>query len=644
MNLLKRTLVAEVSASTMTSSVLSSEAPCDNNSKLATSSNPSPGSLTPSAIRNYIIFTIVLPTLFAFILTAGLGTTFIVWLVSHRVQSEETPSGFFMVDEGTGPGGEASLRGLTITSLTSYLVTLVNPLVMALLAYLVALKWLAAQTASGTNGIGYSSELPTPLQYGLMLRLIGADLFSLWDSTRYLIWGSNKRAKTPQSFLVVFITALLSYVLTHAVGGADFWLHNTTSAAVLNVTSRIASPPNYSIAFNDSLCSEWDGGGSNNVCLVSNDGWGEGDPWVSTRGLLVASNSSVDLDMVTLADSDDATVLIPRVTDPDVEFRMSTYGTRVHCQSLNSVCIRDENATKSCANVGARQLPYNISVSAILGDVGGLSVGPTLGFNETQGRLPSNPTTTFLNLQWSSCTHSTFVPPSAAIDAYPNPHINLYARCNITYFRGVVKRRPGGDSRQYVLEQESLTDANMTGILLAPLLYQYVTDMFASNIHANVISDTEVSSVEARLNQELSRLAIGIVGGLFQFAPRLDHIRISARIVGQYQYMSVFLFLILLYAYAFLVLAIVIWGILDFIGGNKHLFQDVALAQLRLSNPMVLVAALFPSSDAPVAPETCAMSLFDEKGTSNVSQRLYMCGNRIYSVQEWNGPGEGMKE
>ncbi|KAF8074566.1 hypothetical protein FPV67DRAFT_1473999 [Lyophyllum atratum] len=598
----------------------------------------------PGSARKSIIVTIVLPALFAFLLTAGLGTTLIAWLITHQVEFERQ-NGVFLVDEGTKSDDptEASLRGLTISSTTSTLVSFVNPLVMVLLAYLVALRWLAIPSPRNNvseGNLDNTRTLPTPQQYGLMVQLLSGGTFAaLYDSIAYLLKGRHERAGATILFKISLFVAFVSYILANAVGAADLWLHLATSATVLNTTIPFDNPHSYSLVFNDSLCNAWPGP---HACLVRNDGWAMDEPRVLSAGLEISSNTSKVLALTTLSEAKDATILVPRNTDMSVEFRAKTFGARAQCRSLNPICTRGAIVVRNCSNVGIPELPFNTTnfsvlgqptTSLILGRVDDQVVGDFYGVSRAQGKVPANPFPTYLQFEWTSFISGEIEAPSPAIDVKYIPKITMYADCKTSFFEAIVKRplSPGGDGKRYVIEDERPTDARMTAILMAPLLYQYVTAKFVSNMHSTILSETNLANVEAALSQELSRMALGVVGGVFQAAPTISQSHIGTKVVGKYPAAPVFTFVIVLYTYALLVLVIVVWAFVRFSSKNDHLAHEVAPAQLWLTNSMAIVASLFPSSKFPIQTDD-PMALFEESDPSKEPRRLYLSGCGVHEA------------
>lgn len=85
---------------------------------------------------------------------------------------------------------------------------------MALVAYRVAADWLYDQSLA-TRQV----QLPTPAQYGLLLKLCGSsNISSAWDTCRYL-WASKDTApRAPASLKRALLALIFILFLTYTVG------------------------------------------------------------------------------------------------------------------------------------------------------------------------------------------------------------------------------------------------------------------------------------------------------------------------------------------------------------------------------------------------------------------------------------------
>ncbi|KDQ52632.1 hypothetical protein JAAARDRAFT_61801 [Jaapia argillacea MUCL 33604] len=359
-------------------------------------------------------------------------------------------------------------------------------------------------------------------------------------------------------------------------------------------------------------------------------------PAVLQDGLLLAANSSVKFQAITLADSTDAAIIVPSDTESDVQFRAQTYGLRAQCHSLNAGCAQsggDTSHVQNCSNLGVPELPYtppsgNIGdqlVSIVMVRMGSTNISSSGGSWQATHQGLANPVTALLQLRWSSFIDGGLTRPNDAIDVYPIPSISMYAQCTLSFFQATIQRSVSTTSTDgYVISDEQPTDANFTALLVAPIVNQYVTLRLVSNIQAQAMADTNVASVEATLSQELGRLGIGMTGGMLMLANTLDQQVIHQTLVSRYPLAPALTFVLLLYVYALLTLWIVVWAVgvksevfeVEIPAGRRKNVLEVELVQLRLTNPMPIIAALFPPDDkdlkAQLSVQTDVLGLFIE--------------------------------
>lgn len=100
---------------------------------------------------------------------------------------------------------------------------------MSLVAYSLAADWLFLQAkVASSSSVNVIEELPTPLQYTLLVQLCSTQWSALVDSLHHVLGGKGSKAHVPKILIkaMIWLTVLLS--LTSAVGWTDFWLHETT--------------------------------------------------------------------------------------------------------------------------------------------------------------------------------------------------------------------------------------------------------------------------------------------------------------------------------------------------------------------------------------------------------------------------------
>jgi hypothetical protein len=136
-----------------------------------------------------------------------------------------------------------------------------------------------------------------------------------------------------------------------------------------------------------------------------------------------------------------------------------------------------------------------------------------------------------------------------------------------------------------------------------------------------MLAEQNVSSAVGALNQELSRLALALFAGTLQPVSAAAQTTLQqSALFGRYPLPPVVIYLFLLYAYSLTAGGIYIWAARLrsplFRSPGYKTTSAVQLAQLRLTDPLALVAALYPSSysDGSVPDDT--RDLFVEDATT----------------------------
>ncbi|KAG8906584.1 hypothetical protein FRB99_006539 [Tulasnella sp. 403] len=576
----------------------------------------------------------IVPAVIATVIPSGLATLLIVWVLSHQYHDPGggriSSGGSFILyegsearDDGTGEI-TASLVALTFSSLSSQIISLMTPFVMALAAYRAAGLWL--RNSSGRSGFG-PDENPTPTQFGLLIPLLGfTNLKAIKTSLLYLLQPSTRRARVPRLFTETLVTAVVVIALSHIVGIADLWLHSTTKSLIVNQLMQMASDPteNHAVAFNSTLCDQWNT--SSWPCLNTQDGWAVENSSVVFQGWETARNlSNAALQVFTLSDWGDMAVLVPTAAAPEwmgskLTYNSSTFGARADCQILNwvdqtnrlgsmsfnpdwpvPVVMHNSRAVTPSMNssLTCNGTPEETGLvsNGVLGLVNGVVGGATDGvadFPENAAVSP-NPAKVMVQLQWQVLGVLGYFrkrgsgPPLAIWET-------LFAGCSLEFFNASIEYVPATNS--YNLLNATPSTPELTSILWSPLLTQFVTDQLALSIQG-VTKVGSQGNITARLNQELGRLALGSAGGLFQAAPSSELATLSTVVLGRYP-MAPFLCLVAaLYAYA--LVAMVLFAVSrwswsysirvpsDTESKGKEI-SSLVLAQTWLTDPMPLVA------------------------------------------------------
>ncbi|CAL1714890.1 unnamed protein product [Somion occarium] len=335
--------------------------------------------------RQRLSLTLIFPTILVVIGTAGVATLFLLCLLLHKTQANDVwRDRAFIVDEGTKlEGGRAAARllGLTISSAASEIVSITTPILIGLYAFRVARDWLSLSRKDALEDDRY---LPTPLQYGLLVGLLGgAGLGALMQAGSYLTRGRRRRVQTSSMLIQSFLVTLTIYILTHAISGVDLWLHALTTTVLLPTKTPVETPFKFSIG--QDTCPPYPDPWYEAIhpCLMMEGGWGQGVSSL-TPGMLVASNSSENVQIITLAEADDLAVLVKPNVQQSVAFRATTFGARASCQSVNALCVHGEElAPQNCTG-----FPPSFPPVSNVTNSGGLQEGDSKVFIQSSNCPP----------------------------------------------------------------------------------------------------------------------------------------------------------------------------------------------------------------------------------------------------------------
>ncbi|KAG8706179.1 hypothetical protein FRC09_002540 [Ceratobasidium sp. 395] len=536
----------------------------------------------------------LLPTVIVFLLTSGLGIALVAWLYIKRKTtiSDSFARGYLLVDEGINrkedTADSATLRALTAATFISHIISATSSILMSLIAYRIAHLWIAEQD-SRLSGVNTG---PTPLQYGLMVQVLsGAGILSLRDAIWYLCRGKSRRATAPSYFTTAVVTAAIVYVVAHLVGAADVWLHATTYAITFNVplTDSNPEPLFKSLQFNESYCDTSDYAPNDGICMTVPDGFAQHYPELDASGQAAISNTTADRITITLADENDLAVTVPRSITELVAFTATSFGIQAQCQSLNSLCNHPSATSPAdCSNIGITSIPGN--GNAVI-------VAPL--------RSWTDPNITDYSVAGIGHYGQTPNPsPNPAVDNGVMHSLSIYASCNVTVYNVTLAYNGTAEGGSWRLEDKVLSETRFANALISPYTWQKVNDRLATNLQVPVSSFTTEAEVEAALNQELARLALGYVSGSFVFVPAANVQRFTPTLVGKYPLIPLFIFVGLLVVYG--LIAVVVFALSSSAMSstvevptallNQSQAQDVPelkLARARLLGPLPLVAQQF---------------------------------------------------
>ncbi|KAG8945032.1 hypothetical protein FRC04_001288 [Tulasnella sp. 424] len=556
------------------------------------------------------------PAIFVVLVTLGLATLIVGWLLAFQHGPAQGGiglgpafrNGSFVLYEGerkshTDNRGGSHLRVLTWSSWGSHIISDTSSVLMTL--------------------------TPTPLQYGLLVRLMGSSSpIALGRAIGYAA-APKRRPRLPRLFSEALFFAVTVWILAKAVWGVDTWLHYVSRAVpyALQVPATNAVPL-LAVGFNDTLCNSWsqDEHGSQYVaqgfpCLAEYEGWALFNTEMMPKGFDALVNQSSTFQFVTLADAQDTAIVVPRQSS-DYTFQASTFGVRAACTSLNNLCANDGGGvTTNCSQAGYPGLPYRVGVqqdnaedqsisSSVFGIVEGTLGGTQMGATDlpTKGRT-QNPATLGIQLRWDSrlqsAENNVFVPDDAesAVDTTPKPKVTLYAGCQVTFLNATVWHDGGSDT--WAIVNSTASSSDLTSILWLPVLYQFITERLASNVENDARTQTR-DNVMAALNQNVGRLTLAAASGYFQPTEATDvHLSMNDAILSIYPVAPVLCLILLLLVYAGLAVVIFMssWFTMDETivvpgemssSGEHEERSMVALTQTWLVDPMPLVALAFP--------------------------------------------------
>ncbi|KAG8907912.1 hypothetical protein FRC01_007541 [Tulasnella sp. 417] len=588
-----------------------------------------------------------LPTLFVLLISLGFAFMIMGWLLLRQYEPIQGGTGLgaavrngsFIVYEGgapaTGQKVAVNLRVLTFSALASHLISDTSSVLMTLVAYRAGSQWLrSSRTESGMAIM----QNPTPLQYGLLVRLLGSSsIISIYQTGWYTI-RSTKRSRLPRLFKEAFALALTVWIMSHAVGLADLYLHSTTRFILVDLPARSKGPGSYpyAVTFNETLCVVW--ASYYKVerpypCLNDAETWGLDFPKVIESGnLAIANRSNSKFQVITLADESDAAIVIPG-TGADLSstsFTAQTFSARAECRSLNRECEQFQPGwTLNCTRAGYPGIPYGNAkdqappaTSYIFGVVDGEQTSPDSGvFSLDALGQTTNPVNLALQLRWSTrrewdVNDFTVAQPDSAVDILPIGYLTLYAGCNVTFSNVTVQYAPMNNSWKILLEEKS--SDNFTSVMWSPTVWQLGSDRLASDMMAIAMME-KTQNVTAALNQYLARVTLGVAAGMLQSAEATDVQQTVPTLLGQYPVAPVMILIALLFLYALLATLIFTssWLTKDetiVVHSNKTKDgtpeeQSVLnLTQRWLVDPLPLVAAAFPGEDGKDAQRTVASS------------------------------------
>ncbi|KAF8636767.1 hypothetical protein AX16_010970 [Volvariella volvacea WC 439] len=557
----------------------------------------------------------VVPSLLTILIAGGLATTFLLWVaVIYRVDVGKSPFelGVFIANEGTtveeDGARRARLFGLTLASITTQAVNISASFVLWLAAFVVASAWLRQQQRIAHDGV----NLPTPFQYGLMVKLCtSVGIKSIYDGLQYLLFR-RKQPAAPAMLITSLFFAFNIYATTRLVSIADIWLHADSFTIIQNVTSPVSAELRermyqFGVAFNDSLCSVT----TNGICLSTDIGWAGFTPWVFTTGLLVAANASTNivydrqlttpLSVITLADEKDLAVIVPAEVNPNVIWTAPSFGIQAECINVSRECMNDPSRPSeldyNCSSIGYPEVPYNgtfmsgasdITPGRILSRVNQTLVGSQFGaWDLRRGSLPSNPQEFIVEFRWPVSLNdaSSLKSPNTFAYIHTTGVVRAFAQCALSFYNLTIRHEGG---RFQVVGEPERSSGSFVAVMWGPMVDQM----------ARVIADPNDDSVMTAVNQELARISLGAFSGATINAPTDTAIVSRPTLVSRYGLTPVLIYVILIYAYCLMALGMFFWvsliktNVVQAPSGETS--TTLELTQRQLADALSLVSAIFP--------------------------------------------------
>ncbi|KAG9049197.1 hypothetical protein FS837_010919 [Tulasnella sp. UAMH 9824] len=578
----------------------------------------------------------LLSTFCVFATTGGTATLILGWLYSlyDPVAGENgvTPalrSGFFAIRESGASDEEdiasqthtETLRILTFSALASHLISVTSTILVTLLAYRAARQWLHASENPGDANL-------TPIQYGLLVRTLGSgSLMSLINTLRYT--SRSKRASTPRFFKEAFAGATGIYLLSHAVGLVDLWLHSGARSTTVFRDVQVESDALYGLAYSEARCGPFNKTelpcqrliyAAQNGIVYAND-----DPWIYHETYDTIS----DINPYKKSEYVNGTAILVPGPAKDFQshgFTINTQGLRVQCSNLRDQCDRlpmpliqvawpgpHSGPVTNCSKAGYPCIPYHTSgelkvsgrdtrniESLVLGVIGDELGGMLYGTSDFSSGWTSNPATTVVQLRWPNNGALRNTPGAVYLNA-----VDLYATCNLTYLDVVAEYKPR-DAEWRILETR-LSSPELASVFWTPMLFQIGT-VYLLNALRPYIANRGAQTIDI-LESLLAKQGIGFAAPMMTFTAASNVTTTQLVTLGLYPIAPVLLLVSCLYIYALAALAIFFVACTSNdrrILVPRHLTkggeQDedrsaLDVAQAWLTDPLPFIGAMFPGGD-----------------------------------------------
>jgi hypothetical protein len=340
----------------------------------------------------------------------------------------------------------------------------------------------------------------------------------------------------------------------------------------------------------------------------------------------VVSNSSADMSVITLADAEDLAVVVKPLVPQLVAFRATTFGARASCASLNHLCGSKGVDIGNCTGFPPTFPPVSGVDNGNLGsgdsklfiqssNYGSNASCPHISANDvTDDASALNPTcpppvnaySLWMQFLWTSegdDPYGSSPPGSDAVYGW-GEKATMLTNCTVSFYNVTLDYRNGS----YKLVDEQLSNVGLSDGLAAPTRLGHYASHLLTDVQGLSFLSNNTDEVMAYLNQDLARLAIGSAAAVMNVAAdTLSASTLGTVIVGRYPFWPVVIILGLLYTHALLALGIFFMTALfthtDMVcvAGDPKRVSALELAQLRLTDPLTVVAALFPQGNSTAA-------------------------------------------
>ncbi|KAK0236569.1 hypothetical protein EDD85DRAFT_937061 [Armillaria nabsnona] len=586
---------------------------------------------------------VIVPGFLIFFACAGLASSLLVWLQSRRVESHisredpyflnaivaiEGTRALHRLDDGSLES-DTTMYGLAMSAVSAQLVSLTVPFLLGLLGYRLASMWILAQEKERTE------SMPTAAQYGLLVKLCGsANIFSSYETMRYLKRGRERRSKAPTSLIFALTILVLAIVLNHLLSAADLWLHTTASTFIHSSITEFdaESMPAIGTKINLTACP-----GPASVYYNSHHYYyytcgRRAYPARVREGLAVVENSSSTSKSVMV---DDMAVLVPSTTPDNVDnVTFNSFGLVAHCQPVVD-CLLDYTP-QSMLYCPSFNPPFNISNTA-----GPSGTGTVDMLNLTNNALlysgylvdsVLNPIGVRVILYWSDWSNAvnydaTIIPannPPGWYGLLGGMYYGYISTCNMTAYNVSLSYSTLDGNNTYAFtDHPVLSNFNTTSALFAAFDFAYQThmiDYLETTLATSLTISTEAFNTV--LSRNISYAAMGFASPLFErdISTGGNGIVMRSASTG-YPLAPLSAVLAILYTYAFLALAITVSSVMlssrEIVvtksNGKKHRMTAIELVQLRLTNPLASIAERFVDPARPeLLLETSAVDMFHE--------------------------------